>query len=281
MARTPTDPTKAQVWITKGLDDLDFEFYFPQGPKGDPGGIVDGVILGTADLNTIVTTGLYRQIDTSGTGSLVRNYPYPSGYGTLLVLVTSGGDVEQTFYPQFYNSEIDGRTFYRRNRSNGIWNPWRAFNSTRVDQTAGRAMYQWDDLNNREQLIYGDTGWREVSSNLLNGATATQFQLRRRNDSIYARINTLKLPSTSITDAIFIPPAGFRTTIDSTGLLREQIATGNAFGFTYGGNVVLYGTVATGANNTTHRFSGLLQATTDEPWPTTLPGVADGTIPNL
>ena len=39
---------------------------------------------------------------------------------------------------------------------------WKNVPSQRVDTTAGRAVYVWDNVNNREQLAFGDTGYRAL-----------------------------------------------------------------------------------------------------------------------
>jgi hypothetical protein len=66
-------------------------------------------------------------------------------------------------------------------------------------------------------------------------------------------------------------------------MCRETVNTGNAFGFMFSATIMLYGNIPGGvaANNTTHRFQGTFVSTTTDPWPTTLPGSASGTIPNV
>lgn len=316
---TPTDPNQAQAWVTGEPPDQTVDFYIPRGntgvmgpvgpqgpslvvgsietnmgpaapgtigatgltgPKGDPGGFTAGTILGTADLNTIITPGIYRQTDTSGTGSLVNNYPYASAYGSMLVLVTNGDDIEQIFYPQFYASSIDGRTFYRRNKSLGVWNPWRAYNSTRVDQTAGRVIYQWDDLNNRDQLIYGDTGWRDVTSLFPVGkVTAGTVWIRRIGYQLHLSFNDTTFGGqSSIGNITLNLPSGFRFTTPFPGI-AFAMAGGQSNSYHIRIDNGYPGLVLQQVSSGTWLRSEHCWAT-DDPWPTTLPGTAVGSIPN-
>lgn len=284
MPQTPTDPTKAQVWVTGTAPNQQLEFYIPRGAKGEPGGFNAGTVLGTANLNEIVTPGLYKQ-DNSANVTVLRNYPKDSVSGALKVYdrVAPGSfaSVFQEWTPAVSSVSGSPSLFIRYSYNNhASWSPWRAFNSTRVDQTAGRAIYQWDDLNNREQRIYGDTGWRDVSADLVNGATVTStLKIRRQNDTVSLQIVNLKLPSTAIGDPWYLIPTGFQG-VQTFGFMRETVNTGQAFGFSTTTHAMLYGTITAGANNTTHRFTGALNWHTEQAWPTTLPGIAAGTIQN-
>lgn len=308
MSPTPDDPTKAQAWISGEAPDQTVDFYIPRGntgpmgpvgpigpslnvgdvltvtgpavpgtvgpqglpgPKGDPGGISAAVELGTSDLNTIVAPGLYKQGTSSGANSpLTANYPYQGGYGVLMV-TANGTDIVQTFYGQSYSGALDARIIYNRNRSNGVWSPWRIQRSSRMDQAAGRALYVWDDLNNREQLVYGDTGWRICS--VINGWTGT-LQMRRIGGVVYC---TGSLDGVNYTTDHFLAPAvGFRP-MDSSyvgtvsnGAQSHARSIGYAAGDLY---------VAQGAK--TSYFMSFSYPTTDA-WPTILPGSAFGSIPN-
>lgn len=281
MAQTPTDPTKAQVWITKGIDDLDFEFYFPNGPKGDPGGITLGTNLGTNNLNDYITSGMYRQGVTAD-ATLLRNYPMDQQSGTMLVIErVTGNTVTQIFYPIY----IPSLKFIRM-YNNGTWSTWRSFGATRVDQTAGRAMYHWDAVNNREQLIYGDTGFRDIAADqawndaLFNGTTvvknsANLARLRRAGNTVELHFAFDRNISNTISMASAFP-LGFRPFSPLVALgsnsgmvLCRLYHAGAASGLTYNNQTA----VATAA-------SVNLVFTTNDPWPTSLPGTAVGTIPN-
>ncbi len=276
MARTPTDPTKAQVWITKGLDDLDFEFYFPQGPKGDPGGIVNGSLLGTQDLNIILNDGVYRQ-DAHANATSARNYPVTFG-GVLVVMQMQGYLLFQEYTPIM--GEATGvPVFYRREYVAGTWRPWRSYSSSRVDQTAGRAIYQWDSLNSRDQLVYGDTGWRDVSSSLVNGASGT-LQVRRVGYEVIVKGFNIILPNPT-NYGFYTFPSGFIGD-DKLFIGRENMVSGLIAAFQMGSVLSCMTGLSGGTvNNTDHRYGFTESSFTASEWPTTLPGTAVGSIPNL
>lgn len=255
-----------------------------QGIQGVPGGFTAGTDLATSDLNTITTPGLYRQADTTK-ATLVSNYPVAgaNGAGTLMVVQQGGSasaGIEQIWYGNW--TTAGGRVFYIRNYYNAsIWTPWRAFNSTRVDQTAGRAIYQWDDLNNREQLTYGDTGWRTLTP--ANGWTGTSLLLRRVGQQVSVvalNINGSAATSDAVTEVL---PSGFRAT-NLPVSVRVPVLTGTTTDATRAAaiDISLHTLRVLGAAYT-GLASGQIFTTypTSDNWPTTLPGTANGTIPNL
>lgn len=274
MARTPTDPTKAQVWITKGIDDLDFEFYFPQGPKGDPGGFTTGTQLLANNLNAIKVAGLYRQDDYTQASS-ANNYPMPWVNGVLIVTSMAGTDYVLQQWTPIHGNSGSGRTIFIREFATPNWSPWRSFNSTRVDQTAGRAIYQWDDLNNREQLIYGDTGDRHLPA--LTGGLAGWIKLRRVGQSVTISIHGW-VKYTGLKDIVDIP-IGFRPTDDFQGIALVEDLTDIVHSARYTastGKLSYYGEREPG-----NMLFGPSTWVTNDAWPSTLPGNAFGIIPNL
>jgi hypothetical protein len=229
-----------------------------------------GIALGTVDLNAVTVPGIYSQPSVVS----ASNYPMSDTRGVLEVSRT-GTETMQRFTR---SSSSGPRSVYVRNTWGGVFSAWQHMATQRVDQTAGRAIYTWDDVNLREQLVYGDTGWRDVTSLLINGATATLATVRRYGSTVYIRFVSLQLPSTQINDPVYSFPSGFLG-IETYGLLRENVNTGNALGFVMGSTARLWGNVGSAAaNNTTNRFTGVLTAVTDQAWPTALPGVAYGGI---
>ncbi|WGH21714.1 minor tail protein [Arthrobacter phage Inked] len=296
MARTPTDPTKAQVWVTKGIDDLDFEFYFPQGPKGDAGGFTLGTALdnvtdsgtGKYNLNDVVTSGIYRMTATND-NLLIRNFPRNYDTGILEVFERVPG---QTVVQLWHTINQTGRILYERTFVTGTWTPWRAFTSTRVDQTAGRAFYQFDDVNGREQLVYGDTGVRQIKNDIIvaNGwdAASSNVYLRRVGNVVELRFDVYTSPAGTIpTVPEFLNMAvGFR--YPNNGSHADFMCYSEPVGNT------TIGTVIGRHNGSTMQFlvAGRMPSNvrfvrggstwiTSDPWPTTLPGTAVGTIPNI
>lgn len=332
MPLTPTDPAKAQVWIRGEAPNQVIDLYVPRGargeigpqgplgpavqlavgdvamgpaapgtvgpqgptgPKGDPGGIVLGTLLGTNNLNSFFTPGTYRQ-DTPSNATLVNNYPKANLTGLLNIFGRDGNVVIQQYMP------IDGTSgapimYQRLSTSSTTWTPWRVFATTRVDQTAGRAIYQWDDLNNREQLVYGDTGWRDVRSL----GNATNFDFTTRIINLRREGNTVRLSGqlqvlagvTAFSYSTFLAvPTGFRVAggipymvgVESTALqvrtttaLLRMLSIGNDMALqTIPGTGGLGNMAAGDVVNLSASWS------TMEAWPTTLPGTAVGTIPN-
>ncbi|QIN94321.1 hypothetical protein SEA_BLUEFEATHER_17 [Arthrobacter phage BlueFeather] len=243
-----------------------------QGLKGDPGGWVNSTVINVtgSTLDTYITPGTY--FITSALASIS-----PTNSAAWMEVLHYSGYVSQRIW-----SYANPRTVFSRTR-NAVptWTAWFPTNTTRTDQTAGRVIYQWDDLNSREQRIYGDTGWRDIGSLLINGATATVLHLKRTNDAVWLKIGGLQLPTAAATNAFLNLPTGFVVS-SQFGILRETVNTGQAHGFQISSTASLYGTFGGNAvaNNTTHRFQGMLTGVCEQVWPTSLPGVAVGNVMN-
>lgn len=314
MALNPTDPAKAQVWVRGEAPNQVLDIYVPrgargevgpqgplgppvalavsdtvtgpetpgatgpqgiQGLKGDPGGWVV-TALGTEDLNLITTDGIYRQGNANNATALA-NYPQYSAMGVLYVTRANGSGYLQQEY-RTVASPNDG-SIYIRTYANGAWSPWKGHFPTRVSNSAGRAIYQYNETTGGEQLIYGDTGWRDLTGVLLNGWTATWCKLRRVGSTVTMVFVSLN-SSVATADPAYVLPVGFRP--NTGGYHQGYFFTDTtiASGFvriTGGGSMELTRRPATpySAN-----LQSVVQWTVDDPWPTTLPGTASGTIPN-
>ena len=153
------------------------------------------------------------------------------------------------------------------------------FASSRFSQAIGRAMYAWNDAASVEQLIYGDTGWRDMSSLLVNGWTLGSggaLQVRRVGYQVYWR--AYNLVGTAATSSIFVAvPSGFGyetfsnrlPTTDGTAV--TSVLVNNTTGI--GANVNVPIAVAFASNFSNWNYP------TAQPWPTALPGTAVGSIP--
>jgi len=291
MAFTPTDPTKAEVRTTQNGTQLEFDFYFPQGPKGDPGGITVGTVLGTGNLDEIKTSGVYRQTSAANATPL-NNYP-EAGLGVLVVHeVTIGTHLEQQFFPFWFSpANRHGSVFYRRQFVNGAWSPWKSYPHTRVDQSSGRTFYTWDPINQREQLTYGDTGWREVPVTAVAGKVLPGGSVRYRRRGHHVEMAfvgvLLDTSANGYTDIIGSTevPVGFRPhaqhrSLQAIGL--QNNALGQQWITNYGTIGWVHGTVsgAYSVARPTVALYGSITWTTEEVWPSTLPGTAVGTISN-
>lgn len=252
-----------------------------KGDKGDPGGIVAGTVLGTTHLDTLKAAGTYIQ-PTSANGTVANGYPTEAVAGNLLILA-QGSFTSQFFYP--FNGAI-GQGVYWMRIFNTTWLPWRAYTKTRVDQTAGRAIYQWDEINNREQLIYGDTGRRNISS-FVTAPTPTSgtITIRRVGSIVTLNIVDLLFSSALAGNTYVIPagslPVGFRPNGAASNVNGVLInGEGNSNPIFSRILVQPDGSVRFGPTGA-FLLNGLVSWDTVEAWPTTLPGTAVGTIPNL
>jgi len=238
-------------------------------------GVPYGVALTTQDLNDVTTAGAYRQ-PAGPSATLARNYPYAGNSGVLEVFDFNGSAGYMQRFTTNGGASGDMRGFYQRRKTNSTtWGAWQYIARQRVDTTAGRAIYTWDDISGRDQLVYGDTGLRNVTADIA-GAAATGLQLRRVGQLVELSIDTLTV-SASGTVTFYTLPTGFRP----AGTRRNVIsATG---GPSAGRNLLTNtsGTVVLGAAVTGETYNTSLTFFTSDPWPTTLPGAALGTIPNL
>lgn len=131
------------------------------------------------------------------------------------------------------------------------------------DETAGRVVKAWDYLNQREQIIYGDTGERNISSLFTAGGAHGGFTLRRAGNTCTMTLYNWS-PASAGNGVIAVIPQGFRPKITYAAAaqgLSSRIQVTNA------GNVQAY-------SWTTSSVVASLVWITDEPWPATLPGVA-------
>lgn len=132
----------------------------------------------------------------------------------------------------------------------------------KISEVAGRTITVWDYLNNREQLIYGDTGDRDLSSMLPAGATAVRCGLRRTGNVCTLTMYDVKMLANG-SGNFFVIPSGFRPTMQVSNTAQGLSSRIQA---TQAGNVQGYNWTAA-----TSIYGSLVWQTSD-PWPTTLPG---------
>jgi len=246
-----------------------------KGEKGDPGGLVATRLVVDQDLDNIITVGLYEVATPSGSSAATANhYPYAEAGSMTVTPSTTGGVLIQT-----YTTNTKG--IYVRRRFSSLWSPWRHFGSSRMDTSAGRAMYAWDEVNQRDQLIYGDTGLRNVGGSIRNTVTTTggTLYLRRDGRTICLHVVGINFAATASGAVNFIDvgvmPVGFRTIL--TGLraaFTSAAGESRIVEAVSDGSVVIY-------NPTMNvPYSGTLIYQTNDAWPATLPGSSFGSIPN-
>ncbi len=231
-----------------------------------------GASLGTADLDTVTTPGVYRQ-NNQGNSTLARNYPAAGTLGVLTVIQASTDSwMQQEYDPSGYAGQ--GRVVYRRVRAGGNWQPWRAFTAQRIDKTAGIAIYTWDDISGREQFIHGDTGRRNIAADALNGWNIQgQLNIRRVGYTVHLLFGYLN-PSAATSDVIALLAPGFRPPANSEFFVRFGSGGGYVEAQNQGN---LQAPRTLGIVGPSARIC--LSYQTSEAWPTSLPGTADGAIP--
>lgn len=153
--------------------------------------------------------------------------------------------------------------------------------TARISTTAGKAIYLAQTGSPTEHLVHGDTGWRDISSLLINGYTGT-IRIRRTQYDVKLQIVSMSAASAT-SGAFLVAPSGF-------GLGNSSI--GNVRGFVFDNDtpITMRGVNISGASGsisitqysaTDTSLLGSFEWSTNEVWPTALPGTAIGTIPNL
>ena len=149
------------------------------------------------------------------------------------------------------------------------------YTDTAITNGAMRWAKKTGSGNTGWQVTGGDTGWRDVRTLLLNGWTATFFQLRRRNDTVMVKIGNLSGNATWLN--VMNAPTGFSMAQATYPLGRESYLTGNmvAFACAYGdlgssSTKMIDGTW----NSALYSLAMGFDYQTEQAWPTTLPGTA-------
>lgn len=242
------------------------------------------------DFNTLTTPGVYDLA--SAVIAASSNVPATGTNGGVLEIFTINRTSGAAGYLlQRFQAWGQGRSIFSRINNAGTWSAWTVIPVQRVDQTAGRVIYTQDPVNSREQIIYGDTGWRDISTLLPAGvaksaaANAAPGPRIRRVGNLVQLELFLDITTAGIA-SIFNVPAGFRGygTITRPGAGFSAATVASALPVVPEPTIYLGGSGATLGRgsafpiNSTFQYSGMW--TTTDAWPTTLPGTALGTIPN-
>lgn len=269
------------------MAEIDYNAVIAAMRKGDPGAKGDPGIAGTPGIGTTATAitagtsfnsyinpGVYSWENTEATDGP----PVASKYGTMHVTRSAGGArLTQTFYPS--SSSISGQSvvFYQRVFLPGVGAfSWRTYASQRIDNTAGKAIYTWDDTTNTEQLIYGDTGWLDIATLFEVDWVVTSSIIRRVNNLVTINLEGIKCATPpSSNPAFFKPPVGFKPEValnnsmgnQRVGYITELSGTnGKIISPENGGAGLRF--LGYTANLTLH---GSVMYYTRDPWPTTMP----------
>lgn len=279
MVFTPVDPTKAEVRVTQDGGQLFFDFYIPRGAKGEPGGITQPAqIAPGTDFNNITTSGLYWSLGADLAGFTNAPSPLPAGTALSMMVVARSSTILDQHVTLTSTSTI-AKVRMERSQITGTWGPWRATPSwTLKDDTTGRQAYFYDWQNNRSNLLYGDTGRRNISS-LANGTFSGGGKLTIRREGSMVDLycvgwmpgadGVVQLLNASL-------PNGFRP---SNSRSWFGVQNGSPVLCTLAFDASTLAVVSNAA--TTHPVSFSFAFSTTDPWPTALPGSADGAIPTI
>lgn len=136
-----------------------------------------------------------------------------------------------------------------------------------VKETAGRTVSVWDYLNQREQLIAGDSGWRNLTALANSGVTLTNFFARRDGNLVHI---SCQLAATGTAGNITLAnmPAGFAPSAKAlrvgTASDRDGTSVRRISPYLSGIRILA---METGKN---YEFG--ISYITDDAWPTVLPG---------
>lgn len=156
------------------------------------------------------------------------------------------------------------------------------------DASVGRRQFTWDTVNQRYQMIYGDTGWRDLSSTVTWDASQTTgtglLLLRRTTNHVAVRLEwTSSGTAFSGRRDVFATggmPSGFRPSSNQEWAVCLSDPAGTV---TVGGAMIrndgkIQSSFAAAQLSKQIEVSALYATT--EAWPSSLPGTASGSIPN-
>lgn len=133
-----------------------------------------------------------------------------------------------------------------------------------VSEVAGRTISLWDYVNQRNQLVYGDTGERNIDALFTGGGTHGGFTLRRVGNICLLTLYNWSPPSNG-SGVISLLPVGFRPSA-TYGVPAQGLSS--RIQVTKAGNVQAYNWTSAASV-----VASIVWSTSD-PWPTTLPGAS-------
>lgn len=173
---------------------------------------------------------------------------------------------------------------------------------TYTDETVGRRIFTWDTANNRWQMTYGDTGWREIltfdaAGTVTRGAfhannhwgplAGSSGYIRVRRSGGMLRFSVCSIAATLsanyVATAVTALPSGFEFGSSDDGCPVVVTPAGGAAarkGALVSGSFAL-NVLAITQPGAAGDYLGMQSfgVPCDTAWPTSLPGIAVGTIP--
>ena len=266
----------ARAWLTGTPEEPIINLDLPAGPKGEPGGWNVGTGLGDRNLDDITTPGLYHQAD-GAKGLSALNYPREKAAGALQVYSWNGGLFQEfTLIGATPTPATSGK--YIRSTRGSVWTSWAFYPIQRVDNTAGKAIYTWDDTINKEQMIYGVSGVRNITSLAAGLNTTTEsggdpaILLSREGSTVTLMFENAKPLANGDWNVFSGLPVGFRPKLKNPqryfilASTNSTVSAKSMFFYTSGAMVV-FGAASTDVYRQTITYP------TVDAWPTTLPGI--------
>jgi hypothetical protein len=141
------------------------------------------------------------------------------------------------------------------------------------DESVGRRQFAWDTVNNRWQMVYGDSGIRVITADLVNGWTCSaSLYIRRENNTVTLWSDGGLSGAAKTSDTLLTIPTGFRAAQDHY-CIAITTATNAALPYILATAGGLTCSSTTAGQRINFRW------TTTGAWPTVLPGTASGSIP--
>lgn len=229
--------------------------------------------MATASQRLVTEAALATQMATKAGAAHGHNISEVSGLQSKLDAITQ---VVSTVSALPSPSGNSGQVYYvtatrQQYMSDGVM--WSALGRVTVDQSVGRVIKIWDYANLREQVVYGDTGLRDISSLITKAASVGSATLQRIGMTVTVNIIDLV---TSDAGAHFVSsniPTGFRPGVAIWETVATTAYAVRRTSMTTNGLLGVYG----GQAGETMSFS--MSYPVNSPWPTTLPGTAIGSIP--
>ena len=175
----------------------------------------------------------------------------------------------------------DIQHLYNTGQPNGRFSapPGSTYTDTAVTCGAVKWIKMGGTGNTGWTMMYGDTGWRDVSTLLLNGwkNKTNHMTIRRINCKVILRFPFVGLDGSAATRPVFITlPDGFKYRNGSNYGAIGTIVVGNGFELGTNANLQIVSKDFNSLSTTPSSLdmTGELSWTTDDPYPSTLPGTA-------
>ena len=175
----------------------------------------------------------------------------------------------------------DIQHLYGTGQPNGVVSapPGSTYTDTAVTCGAVKWIKAWGTGNTGWTVMYGDTGWRDVSTLLLNGwkNKANHMTIRRINCKVILRFPFVGLDGSAAMRPVFITlPDGFKYKNGSNYGAIGTIVVGNGFELGTNANLQIVSKDFNSLSTTPSSLdmTGELLWTTDDAYPSILPGTA-------